>query len=170
MFRNSLLSGLFDECVGLVRKWQPSQKYSNESKYRDDLMDFLHERLNKSDTLLFVNRDVRIKKEDGRGLCDIGIGNSQVGIELKKDLKSKSQINRLQGQIEDYEEYYGEGVIVVLVGNVDKYVENDLRHKLKKKSDKSAVFELRKFRIKLINKSDSKIKKQKSKKKVKKYF
>ncbi len=114
MFGASLLSGLFDECVGLVREWQPKQKYPNESKYRDDLMDFLHEGLNKSDTLLFGNRDVKIKKEEGRGLCDIGIGNRQVGIELKKDLKSKSQINRLQDQIEDYEEYYEEGIIVVL--------------------------------------------------------
>ena len=39
-----------------------------------------------------------MRKEDGRGLCDIAVGNKKVGIELKKDLKSKSQINRLKGK------------------------------------------------------------------------
>lgn len=53
-------------------------------------------------------------------MWDIGIGNKKVGIELKKDLKPKSQINRVQGQIEDYEENYRKCAIVVLVGKVDK--------------------------------------------------
>jgi hypothetical protein len=94
-------------------------------------MDFLQENLNRANNFFF--RNVLIKKEDSRGLCDIAVGNRAVGIELKKDLNSKSQINRLQGQIDDYKEDYQEGVIVVLVGKVDKYVENDLRHKLTKK-------------------------------------
>lgn len=148
---------LFDECVNLINHWVPKQKYPNELKYRDDLMDFLYGKLNKSGDVLSESRNVKLKKEASRSLCDIGVGDQQVGIELKKDLKSKSQINRLQGQIEDYEDDYKEGVIVVLVGKVDKYVENDLRHKLIKKLNKSISFGLQQFRIKLINKSDSKI-------------
>lgn len=148
---------LFDECVNLINSWQPHQKYANELKYRDDLMNFLYERLNESGDILSGNRNVKLKKEASRSLCDIGVGNQQVGIELKKDLKSKSQINRLQGQVEDYEDDYKEGVIVVLVGKVDKYVESDLRHKLTKKLNKSAGFGLQQFKIKLINKSDTKI-------------
>ncbi len=150
-------TSLFDECVELINRWKPKQKYPNESKYRDDLMDFLYKRLNKSGDILFGNRNVKLKKEASRSLCDIGVGNHQVGIELKKDLKSKSQINRLQGQIEDYEEDYKEGVIVVLVGKVDKYVETDLKQKMNKKMNKSLNFGIQQFRIKLINKSDLKI-------------
>ncbi|NMB66707.1 hypothetical protein GYA25_01450 [Candidatus Woesearchaeota archaeon] len=150
-------NGLFDECIELISRWQPKQKYPNELKYRDDLMNFLHEKLNNSHDMFSGNRQVLVKKEDGRGLCDIAVGNRKVGIELKKDLKSKTQINRLQGQIEDYEDDYSEGVIVVLVGNTDVYVENDLRHKLTKKLNKSGMMGLNQFRIKLINKCDNKI-------------
>jgi len=148
---------LFDECIDLINKWQPKQKYSKELNYRDDLMDFLQERLNNFKDMFSGNRNVLVKKEDGRGLCDIAVGNRRVGIELKKDLKSKSQINRLQGQIDDYEDDYQEGVIVVLVGNTNKYVENDLRNKLQKKLNKFGDLGLNQFRIKLINKSDNKI-------------
>jgi hypothetical protein len=155
--------GLFDEVVEIINQWKPRQKYPNELKYRDDLMNFIHNKLNNSGNMLFGSRNVLIRKEDGRGLCDIAVGNRKVGIELKKDLKSKSQINRLQGQIDDYEDDYEEGVIVVLVGNVNKYVEDELRHKFQKKLDKSTGFGLQQFRIKLINKSDNKIRKSEQK-------
>lgn len=154
--------GLFDECITLINEWKPKQKYPNELKYRDDLMSFLYEKFNNSNNFFSGNRNVLVKKEDGRGLCDIAIGNRLVGIELKKDLKSKTQINRLQGQIEDYEDDYSEGVIVVLVGNTDVYVENDLRHKLTKKLDKYGIMGLNQFRIKLINKCDNLIKQKNS--------
>jgi hypothetical protein len=147
---------LFDECLDLVRKWKPRNEYPNELKYRDDLMDFLHINLNQSNNLFSGRRNVKIKKEASRSLCDVGIGNSQVGIELKKDLKTKSQINRLQGQIEDYEDDYNEGVIVVLVGKIDKFVENDLLHKLNKRLNNSMGFGVQQFRIKLVNKSTTK--------------
>ncbi|MFQ6020514.1 MAG: hypothetical protein ACE5J4_00635 [Candidatus Aenigmatarchaeota archaeon] len=154
---------LFDEVVEIINQWKPQQKYPNELKYRDDLMNFIHDRLSSSTNMLFGTKNILIRKEDGRGLCDIAVGNRKVGIELKKDLKSKSQINRLQGQIDDYEDDYEEGVIVVLVGNVNKYVENELKHKLQKKLDKSPGFGLQQFRIKLINKSNNKIRKLRDK-------
>jgi len=150
---------LFYEVFEIIKQWKPQQKYSNELEYRNDLMDFIYNKLNYSGNIFFGNRSILVRKEDGRGLCDIAVGNRQVGIELKKDLKSKSQINRLQGQIDDYEDDYKEGIIIVLVGNVNKYVENELRHKLQKKLNKSNVFGLQQFRIKLINKSDNNIRK-----------
>ncbi len=148
-------TSLFDECMELINRWQPKQKYPTELKYRDDLMNFLQDKLNHSNNMFSRNRNVLVKKEDGRGLCDIAVGNRKVGIELKKDLKSKSQINRLQGQIDDYEEDYQEGIIVVLVGNTDKYVENNLRYKLTKKLNNSRGISLNQFRIKLINKTEN---------------
>lgn len=144
---------LFDECVNLIRGWTPKQKYPKETDYRDDLMDFLYDGINNSNSLMTGNRNIRIKPEAGRGLCDIAVGDRKVGIELKRELKSKSQMNRLQGQIDDYLDDYDEGVIIVLVGNVNKYVENELRHKLTKKWDKINNLGINQFRMKLINKS-----------------
>lgn len=149
-------AGLFDRCVEIIKQWEPKKKYSKEPDYRDDLMDFLNDKLNSSGGPILGsldNRTIKIKREASRSLCDIGVGNNQVGIELKRNLKSKSQINRLQGQIEDYENDYKEGVIVVLVGKTGKYVVNNVRDKLQKKLDKSMGFGMQQFRIKLINKS-----------------
>ncbi len=149
---------LFDKCVSLIRHWQPKQKYKVESQYRDDLFNFLHKNLNTSNFDLFgFNRptNILLKKESGRGLCDIGVGPKNVGIELKKNLRSKSQINRLQGQIDDYKEEYIEGVIVVLVGNIDSTIESELRYKLSKKINYGFYFNSAPFRIKLINKTSA---------------
>jgi hypothetical protein len=146
---------LFDECLGLIREWNPKKEYPNELKYRDDLWKFLNSKLNKNQNVFSQREHIRVKKEASRSLCDIGI-NRKVGIELKKDLKTKSQINRLQGQIEDYEDDYEEGVIVVLVGKNNEQVENELLHKLNKRLNNSMGFGVQQFRIKLINKSTTK--------------
>jgi len=63
----------------------------------------------------------------------------------------------LQGQIDDYHNDYTEGVIVVLVGNMDKYIENILRARLQEKLDNWGGISLQPFRIKLINKTQSKL-------------
>ncbi len=65
-----------------------------------------------------------VKKESGRGLCDIAV-NRVVGIELKKDLKSKAQIDRLTGQIRRYMKDY-DVILVVLVGNTNSDAREDL--------------------------------------------
>ena len=78
---------------------------------------------------------------------------------MKKDLKSKSQIDRLSGQIDTYKEGYSEGVIIVLIGNSDEYAETDLRQRLKKKLNEGLGIQM--FRIKLINKSEYNLKRKK---------
>jgi len=49
----------------------------------------------------FNDLQILIKKEAGRSLAYIGI-DDEIGIELNRNLKRKSQINRLVGQIVDY--------------------------------------------------------------------
>jgi len=154
MFRASL----FQECVGLVNRWIPKEKYHTHDEYKKDLMDFLH------NNFLYKNLNVQINKEANRSLCDIAVGHHQVGIELKRDLKSKSQIDRLMGQLERYEDEYTEGIIIVLVGDVDKYAENQLRHQIARKLNKERplgfVFPQRPP-IKVINRSNEKIQSEK---------
>ena len=57
-------------------------------------------------------------KDKGRHLADIGIGN-RVGIELKKDLHKKSEVDRLIGQLTTFLSDYKYGVIVVTCGETD---------------------------------------------------
>jgi hypothetical protein len=60
-------------------------------------------------------RLIKIKKEESRALAD-------VGVEIKFNLKSKIQIDRIMSQIDHYEDAYLEGTIIVLIGNTDKFV------------------------------------------------
>src|SRR3989338_578060 len=110
MFGNNL----FDECVAIIKAWKLKQQYPDEKYYKKELLNLLQEKLNEQTSSMFSQKQhFNIRDESGRSLCDIGI-NRKVGIELKKGKNGKipkTEINRLQGQIEDYELDYPEGVI-----------------------------------------------------------
>ena len=108
------------ETTRLIKKWKP-EEFSNEKQYRNDLVKFLRKQE-------FDYGDVIITKEDGRGLCDIAI-NQEVGIELKKDLKKKSEVDRLSGQIIDYKRQY-DNLIILLVGKTNEDTLDLLKSKI----------------------------------------
>ena len=131
-----MFGGLFDDVLELVKRWRPKRGYEKETQYRDDLYNFLMRELNgeSSYTPIFGSPEpIRLKKEANRSLADIAVGDRQVGIELKKDLKVKSKIDRLMGQIDHYVKDYKEGVIVVLVGSTEKSIEIEVKTRLKEK-------------------------------------
>ena len=110
----------FDDTVSAIHKWQPAQPYSDEPKYRDDLLKYLRKVMNSTASYTYMPKEnISVRKEDGRGLCDIVVGLSAVGIELKKDLKGKLDVDRLTGQLVDYKSQYSD-LIVVLVGRTDE--------------------------------------------------
>lgn len=153
-------AGLFDECVELINRWKPKQKYPNEDGYKKDLREFLFKNLNRQD-YLHGSRNINVKEEAGRSLCDLAIGRN-VGVELKLGKKGKikqTEIDRLHGQVGRHKREYSEGVIVVLVGDINNYSEAEVRETLQRLSDLigGADFGLQQFRLKLINKSDNKI-------------
>lgn len=128
---------LFDDVLQTVSNWNPKTEYSTERKYRDDLLEFLRESLNsESSTVSTAIWGLEhsgyhcIKKEAGRSLADIGIDN-EIGIELERNLKQKSQINRLVGQIVDYLNAYTY-VIIILCGHSDQQAVGVLKHNIKK--------------------------------------
>jgi hypothetical protein len=159
-----MFGSLFGDAVNLIEKWRPKQKYSNENRYRDDLANFLRKEFKeRQDSFLFGSGErVSIKKEAGRGLCDIAI-NEQIGIELKKDLSKKKQVDRLMGQLIDYKKAY-EDIIIVLVGKTNKDALELLRDKVSELNKESGIgFGLSQTpRIKIIDKA-SKTKKSRSK-------
>src|SRR6266850_5270022 len=123
------LSSLFDEVLNLVENWNPTRQYSSEQAYRDDLIGFLREQFARP-TLLGSQEQHSIQKEAGRSLADIGI-DRKVAIEIKYNLKAKSDADRLIGQIKGYLNDYDKGVIVVLCGHTDRDKEDYVRGHLK---------------------------------------
>ncbi|MDG7035780.1 MAG: hypothetical protein JRN37_09925 [Nitrososphaerota archaeon] len=99
---------MFESVANLIENaWQPKWDLQEERQYRDDLMSFLNNHLKKTHT---------IKPEDGRALADIGI-DDEIAIELKLNLKGKSKVDRLLGQVVRYlkgKKSY-DGVIIVLL-------------------------------------------------------
>ncbi len=132
------MDNLFNNVFQAIKEWNPQAGYSNERKYRDDLLAFLQEKLNGPGGSVFSSpiwgfdhsAHHFIKKEAGRGLADIGI-DDEIGIELKLNLKQKSQINRLVGQVVDYLSSYSY-VIIVLCGHAKLEAVGVLKHNLER--------------------------------------
>ena len=131
------MGSLFDDVLQTISDWNPNAEYSTESKYRNDLLAFLRENLNSgsdafSSPIWGLNHSGHhfIKKEARRSLTDIGI-DDEIGIELKRNLKRKSQINRLVSQVVDYLSEYS-CVIIVLCGHAEQEAVDVLKHNLKR--------------------------------------
>jgi hypothetical protein len=147
-----MFSPIFDNTVEAINRWQPTQHYPDENKYRNDLLDYLRKILNETSQFM-PQSNISIRKEDGRGLCDIAVGEKAVGIEMKKDLSKKSHVDRLAGQLMDYKKEYDD-LIIVLVGKTDKEALEILKLKVSQLRD-SGGFSLNQQRIKIIIKDQT---------------
>ena len=109
---------LFLEVLALTRDWKPGRRHRLEFGYRNDLTDFLRKQLFSRDNF-WQTKGVGVRKEPKAGLADIQVGKV-VGIELKKDLTTKEQVDSTVGRVaaDDYRQ-----MIIVLVGhtNQDKF-------------------------------------------------
>jgi hypothetical protein len=104
-----------DSVVKLVKEWQP-KPLPTELKYRDSLVAHLREKLPKEKIEpeyrhLGTTTDIYVK-QDGF------FGSSEVFVELKRNLLSKAQLDRLVGQIESLEPKKN-AVIVILCGETN---------------------------------------------------
>jgi len=128
-----MFENLCDDVLSIVKRWFPKKKYSKEPEYRDDLMDFIRSELKRSqqDILFGTPRKHRVKKEAGRSHADIEIDRN-IGIELKRNLKGKTAMNRLSGQIIDYEGDYS-CIIVVLCGEVSEETVEEVEYQFKQR-------------------------------------
>jgi len=142
-----MLSYIFNVVVQVVEDWVP-KKYAKEDKYRDELMRFLRERLPSEDYAV------------GKGaFLDIEI-NDEIGIELKRNLKSKTERNRLVGQVTDFLKQHSYA-LVVLCGKVEQKIVNDLNSSFKFSTLSSSLIQNK--IVKIISKDKSQILKEKNK-------
>ena len=143
----------FNDTVSAIRRWQPAQHYSDESKYRDDLLKYLRKEMNLTSSYTYMPKQkISVRKEDGWGLCHIAVGRNAVGIEMKKDLKGKSDVDRLTGQLVGYKSEYSD-LIVVLVGKTDEEAFEYLKLQISAIKDNSYTAQQR---IKIIRKDKKK--------------
>jgi hypothetical protein len=155
-----VLDSLFETVFQTIKDWNPQAEYSTENKYRDDLLAVLRKKLNcyESDAYSSPIWGVDylgqhfIKKEAGRSLADIGI-DDEIAIELKLNLKRRSQINRLVGQVVDYLRGYS-SVIIVLCGHTEQEAVDVLKYNLKTIIESSSSFGQEKL-VRIVSKDRS---------------
>lgn len=118
--------GIVPSFVLLLNNWRPCALRS-ETAYRDSLLMYLREH---------VPEDTQIEREYRlRGTtADIWIGwsgilfNSEVSIEIKVDLKRKTECDRLVGQLESLDPREN-NVLLVLIGTSDEALTGRVRSK-----------------------------------------
>ncbi|WEL20886.1 hypothetical protein [Halorhabdus sp. BNX81] len=124
---------LFEDVLGIVEYWVPSKAYDHESKFQNELQEFLDVELNDSEDQgpmgieLGPSRDYVVDREHGQSRADIAVDDT-VGIEMKRNLSNSKAKRELRGQIEGYLDNYP-FVIVVACGLEDTSQWRNLKNK-----------------------------------------
>lgn len=166
-----MFENVFNIAMRAVKEWVPKKRYLSEGEYRDDLCKVLRKKIERREESGFFSlgssEKYIVQKESGRHLADLAVINSEkVGIEFKYNFRTKSQRNRLVGQVKDYLKEYLY-VIIVLCGYVDTQQFDALRYDLKE-YEESSGFSLGQPQkvVKIISKSKVGYKKTKRKPKA----
>ncbi len=104
-----------ESVIKSLKDWQP-KPLPNELKYRDSLMGHLRGKLPKEKIEpeyrhLGTTTDIYVKQ-------DSFFGSSEVFVELKRNLQSKAQLDRLVGQVESLEPK-NNAVLIILCGETN---------------------------------------------------
>lgn len=108
--------GLGNEVAQYIEDWIPERSYRSETKFQNDLQEYLDDRLNASNGPGLGlgagggNQSIPVKREYGKVNADVAVGDD-IGIELKRDF-TNSQKHRLSGQITDYQKEFPETFVV----------------------------------------------------------
>lgn len=113
--------------LDIVEAWRPRKNYRSETKFQNDLKEFLNEELSGGGMMdPMGGREIPVRREYGPPNADLAV-DDQVGIEMKRKL-SNSQANALRGQIENYTDYFPY-VIVCTCGLSDEGAWRELKNK-----------------------------------------
>ncbi len=99
-----------DAVVSLIQRWKP-ENCKIEKDYEKSLYEYLHKEF---DTIQVTKQYAK-----GRIKADIVIGGEKgIIIEIKRNLTTRAEYQRLIGQLVEYKEWAG-SVIVLLTGSID---------------------------------------------------
>lgn len=113
------------DVLALVEKWRP-RNCKTEKDYERSLFNHLQKNLEKSDVIK--------QYAVGRIRGDIVI-DKKILIEIKKDLDSMSQYQRLKGQIDDYGRQWDGRVVIIFCGEVQR----DLKKEIEKQASSYTI-------------------------------
>lgn len=113
-----------DYIKNLIMKWEPID-CKTEKDFENSLYNFLHLNLSKA--------QITKQYAKGRIKADIVIDEKYI-IELKNKLISRSNYQRLIGQLIEYKEWEG-SIIVLLIGETDQNFIKEIKSFLKKEDD-----------------------------------
>lgn len=116
------------QVVQLIEDWRPEKAYRSETKFQNDLQDWLDAQLNSGGGGLLGGGggEAVVTREHGQVNADVCV-DGEIGIEMKRDF-TNSKKDRLRGQIEKYREHYPY-VIVVACGISDMDGWRELKNK-----------------------------------------
>jgi hypothetical protein len=159
-----MFGNLCDDVLSIIKRWVPKRKYPKEPGYRDDLIEFIRSKLKRGQQNIFgILEEHSVQKEAGRAHADIEIDRN-IGIELKRNLKGKSRIDELIGDLDLYEREY-DCIIVVLCGEVTEETVDELKFRFRQRYG-GVGFGLgpQGPRVEVIRKDEASIKRRKKKK------
>ena len=103
--------------VSYIEEWTPSEDYGHESKFQNELQEYLDHQLNANNNTMMVaspesravfgmeaGGDIVVEREHGNVNGDVVV-NDDIGVEMKRDL-TNSQTKKFRGQIEEYQKEY----------------------------------------------------------------
>lgn len=119
-----------DEVIRIINQWKPKpkEKYPDEARYRDELVEFIRNEFKKSQQKPFGSKEHTILTEKGREHADIEIDRT-LGIELKRNLKGKNGVEDLIGRMDGYEREYP-CIITVLCGEMKEETAEEARERI----------------------------------------
>ncbi len=116
----------FNMVLRIVKEWRPENDYGKEPQYTNDLIEFLRNELKREESGWGFPEQIHIvRRNSGRNHVDIEV-DEKIGIELKRNLKTQSALDRLTGQISRFTKTY-DYTIVVLCGETDEEKLHQLR-------------------------------------------
>ncbi|MBC7129478.1 MAG: hypothetical protein H5T45_07140 [Thermoplasmatales archaeon] len=153
---------LYDEVYRIINEWKPEHRYRGRGcevhhKYKDDLRSFIEEALEKRGL-----KKITVSKEKDN--IDILVGK-EVVVEIKHSKNGKITENvkkELIQRVVEWQEKKYEGVIIVLVGKIEKNEEKDIINRvnniMKKIQPQPSPYlpmpsQTPSFRVDVINKS-----------------
>ncbi len=129
-----------------IEEWTPSEAHGHESKFQNELQEYLDKRLNAdSGMMMGGSKEIVVEREHGNINGDVVV-NGEIGIELKRDL-TNNQTNTLRGQIENYRKEYTH--VIVLACGIEHM---DGWRKLKNDYENQTGMEFDKAPVKFIHK------------------
>lgn len=109
-----------EDLFSVIKKWKPG-KLRSEKQFENSLYEYLHK--------AFPEKQITKQFGIGRVLADLAISDELL-IEMKYNLKTTGQFQRLVGQLSGYKKWKG-SVLIILCGTTESNLLKELNECLK---------------------------------------